>query len=77
MTDVNITEPGLDCEEKHIGESGKTIAERFREHMRAPLPIHGHHNTTGHDLSIENFSIVDREDQSIARSFKGAILISQ
>ena len=43
--------------------------------MRAPSSIHDHHNTTGHDLSLENFSIVAREDQSIARSIKEAILI--
>ena len=43
--------------------------------MRAQSPIHDHHNTTGHDLSLENFSIVGREDQSIARSIKEAILI--
>ena len=50
----------VDCEGEYIGESGRTFAERFREHMRAPSPIHDHHNTTDHDLSLENFSIVDR-----------------
>ena len=59
----------------YTGESGRTFEERFREHMRAPSPIHDHHNTTGHDLSIENFSIVGREDQSITRYIKEAILI--
>ena len=43
--------------------------------MSTPSPIHDHHNTTGHDLSLENFSIVSREDQSISRSIKEAILI--
>ena len=62
------------CEE-YIEESGRTFAERFREHMRVSSLIHDHHNTTGHYLSIENFSIVDREDQSIARSIKEVILI--
>ena len=65
----------LDCEEEYIGESGRTFTERFREHMKAPSPIHDHHNTTGHEASLNNFSIVDREDQNIARTIKEAILI--
>ena len=43
--------------------------------MRAPSPIHDHHNTTGHDHSLENFSIVDRKDQSIVRAITEAVLI--
>ena len=43
--------------------------------MRAPSLIHDHHNITGHELSLENFSIVGREDQSIARAIKETILI--
>ena len=65
----------VDCEEEYIGESGRTFAERFREHMRAPSAIHDHHNATGHDLSLENFSIVGSEDQSTARAIRKAILI--
>ena len=65
----------VDCDEEYIGEPSRTFAERFREHMKAPSPIHDHHNITGHELSLDNFSIVDREDQSIARTIKEAILI--
>ena len=65
----------VDCEEEYIGESGRTFAERFREHTRTPSPICDHHNITGHELSLENFKIVGREDQSIARAIKEAILI--
>ena len=65
----------VDCDEEYIGESGRTFAERFREYMKAPSSIHDHHNITGHELSVEKFSIVGREDQSIARAFKVAILI--
>ena len=57
----------VDCEDEYIGESGRTFAERFREHMRAPSPIHDYFNTTGHEVSLDNFSIVGREDQSMAR----------
>ena len=65
----------MDCEEEYTGESGRTFAERFSEHMSTPSPIHDHHNTTGHELSLDNFSIVDREDQNIVRAIKEAILI--
>ena len=65
----------VDCEEEHIGESCRTFAERLRGDMRAPPPIHGHHSITGHELSPANFIIVGREDQSIARTIKEAILI--
>ena len=63
------------CEEEYIGESGRTFAERFREHMKAPSPIHDHYNITGHEVSLDNFSTVGREDQNIARTIKEAILI--
>ena len=65
----------VDCEEEYIRESGRTFGERFREHMTAPSPIIDHQNTTGHELSLDNFSIVGRKDNSIARNIKEAIFI--
>ena len=65
----------VDCDEEYIGESGRRFAERFREQMKAASPIHDHHNTTGHELSLDNFCIVAREDQSIVRTIKETILI--
>ena len=65
----------VNCEEDYIGESGRTFAERFREHMKVQLLIHEHYNITGHEVSLDNFSIVGREDQNIARTIKEAILI--
>ena len=63
----------VDCDEEYTGESGRTFAERFREHMKAPPYIHDHHNITGHEVSLANFSIVGSEDQGIARAIKEAI----
>ena len=51
------------------------ILQRFREHMKAPSHIHDHHNTTGHEVSLKNFSILGRGDKNIARTIKEAILI--
>ena len=63
----------VDCDEEYSGESGRTFAERFRKHMKAPSPIHDHHNITGHEVSLDNFSMVGREDQNIARTIKEKI----
>ena len=63
------------CDEEYIGESGRTFANRFREHMKAPSPTHDHHNITGHEVSLDSFSMVGREDQSIARTIKELIFI--
>ena len=65
----------VDCGEEYIGESGRTFGERYREHMRSPSPIMDHHNTTGHEVSLENFTIVGREDNNIARNIREAIFI--
>ena len=43
--------------------------------MKALSPIHDHHNITGHEVSLDNFSIVGMEDQNITRTIKEAISI--
>ena len=65
----------VDCEDEYIGQSGRTFAERFREHMRAPSSIHDHFNITGHEVSLNNFGIVGREVKSMARTIREAMLI--
>ena len=57
----------------YIGESSRTFGERFKEHLKAPSPIYDHQNITGHDTTIENFSIVGREDQNLIRAIIEAI----
>ena len=42
----------VDSEDEYTEESGRTFAERFREHMRAPSPIYDHYNTTSHEVSL-------------------------
>ena len=65
----------VDCEDEYIGESSRTFGERYKEHLKAPSPIYDHHTTTGHETSLENFSIVGREDQNLTRAVKEAIYI--
>ena len=62
-------------EEEYIGESARTFAERFKEHQKAPSPIFDHCNTTGHNININNFTIVGREDQNLTRTIKEALFI--
>ena len=63
------------CDEEYIGESSRTFGERFREHLKAPSPIYDHYNITGHNVTIDNFRIVGREDQNIIRTIKEAFHI--
>ena len=65
----------VDCDDEHIGESSRTFGERYKEHLKTPSPIHDHYNITGHEISIENFRIVGREDQNLIRAIKEAIYI--
>ena len=65
----------VECDEEYIGDSSRTFGERFKEHQKAPSPIFDHYNTTGHNISIENFDIVGREDQNLTRTIKEALYI--
>ena len=56
-------------------ESARNFAERFKEHQKAPSPIFDHSNTTGHDVTINNFTIVGREDQNLTRAIKEVFFI--
>ena len=53
-----------ECEDEYIRDSGRTFVERSKGHKEASSPIHDHYNPTGHDISIDNFSILGREDPS-------------
>ena len=65
----------VECDEEYIGESSRTFGERSKEHLKAPSPIFDHYNITGHNVTIENFSIVGREDQNLMRTIKGALYV--
>ena len=65
----------VECDEEYIGESLRTFGKRLREHLKAPFPIFDHLNITGHNIAIDNFSIVGREDQNLMRTIKEALYI--
>ena len=64
----------IDCGEEYISETSRTLGERYKEHLREP-PIQTYSNLTGHQLSQDNFSIIDREGQDITRLIKESIFI--
>ena len=59
----------------NIGESARNFEERLKEHLKAPFPIYDHHNISGHDVTIDNFTILGREDQNLLRTIKEALYI--
>ena len=65
----------MDCDEEYIWESSRTFGERFKEHQKATFPVYDHSNTTGHTTTIENFSIVGREEHNLIRTIKEALYI--
>ena len=50
----------VECDEEYIGESARNFGERYKEHQKAPSPIHDHFNISGHTVSIDDFSILAR-----------------
>ena len=63
----------MECNEEYISESSRTFGERFKEHQKASSPIYDHYNITGHNIKLENFSIVGKEDQNLKRAIKEAM----
>ena len=66
----------VECEE-YIGESSRTFGERFKEHLKVPSPIFDYFNITGHNTTLENSSIVGREDQNLMRLIRVNIFKGQ
>ena len=73
--DVMMMCDRVECEDEYIGESARTFGERFKEHLKNPSPIHDHTTITGHDTTLDNFTIVGREEHNYIRLIKEAIYI--
>ena len=65
----------VDCEDEYIGESARNFEERYKEHLKAPSPIHDHVDISGHNVTIDNFTILGRENHSLLRTIKEALYI--
>ena len=64
-------------DEKYIGESAGTFAERFKKQQKAPSLVYDHFKTSCHTVTIENFSIVGKDDQNLMRTIKKNIYKGQ
>ena len=60
----------LGCDDEYIGETPRTLGEKYKEHLKAPSAIHHHSNQTGHPTNQNNFQIIGREGQNLARNIK-------
>ena len=58
-----------------MGETSRTLGERYKKHLKQPSPIYAHIQQTGHIPTTNNFNIIGREDQGFARTIKEAIYI--
>ena len=66
--------PHINCPSAYIGESGRTLGDRVKEHFIAPSPIHLHSTTTGHPVDPNQFNIVHKVN-SHSRPIKEAMFI--
>ena len=67
--------PHINCPDAYIGESGRTLGEHVKEHLKVPSPIHQHSITMGHPLDPEQFNIVHKEIHSHSRTIKDIMFI--
>ena len=67
--------PQINCTEAYIGESGRALGERIKEHLKALSPIHHHISSTGHPLSPQCFNIIHQERQEPSMNIKEAMYI--
>ena len=65
----------MECDEEYIGETARTFGERYKEHLKAASPLYDHSITTDHNITLNNFSIVGREEQNLSRLFKESMCI--
>ena len=63
------------CDEEYILESGRTFADRLKDHLEAPSPIYQHCHATGLCIRVDSFSITDTEGHMVARTIKEAMFI--
>ena len=68
--------PEDSCNVSYVGETGRTLQERVRDHLQPPSAVHAHHTGQGHPPpSMDNVSILDREPLKFKRFIKESIYI--
>ena len=64
----------VECYKEYIDESIGTFGEGLKEHHKAPSPTYEHFSITGHHTSLDNFSIVRRESQTLSKTHKSSYI---
>ena len=74
--------PCADCPATYIGESGRPLSTRLKEHQKAVAELSEHHSAvaehvvyTGHEIDWEAVSILDKEPWQQQRKILEAIHI--
>ena len=67
--------PHIQCSSSYIGESGRSLGERVKEHLKPPSPIHLHSTTRGHPMDPNQFNIMHKDVHSQSRTIKEAMFI--
>ena len=67
--------PKLECNDHYIEEAAKTFGRRFKDHPKAPLPLHGQQTTIDPLPILDKFSIVGSEGQGFAKTIIKSIII--
>ena len=68
VTGWNVMRNILENPQGHLDRGSRNI----KRHLS---PMYNHFNATGHNVTIDNFSIVGREDQTLSRAIKEALYI--
>ena len=66
--------PHINCHSSYIGESGRSLGERIKEHFKAP-PYTSTVPPQGHPMDPNQFSIVHKEVNMQSRTIKEAMFI--
>ena len=66
------------CSHTYIGETKRTLSQRFKEHTNLDKPtwVGDHCQATGHSMSMKNTKVLTRESNWHKRKVKEAIYIS-
>ena len=65
----------LVCDDEYIGETSRTLGERYKVHLMEPSPIHAQNTQTRHNTTPENFQHYREGAHGLARTIKEYIYI--
>ena len=66
----------VDCDDDYIGESARKFGERYKEYLKASSLHTWLQKTTGHQTTMDNFSIVGKEGHGFTRTIKESMYIN-